>query len=108
MHPSTSPATPGLNPGVRVTLDVLLPGEETAPIRHNSTQVNFCIRGSGRTIVGGKQIPFGQYDVWNHPSYLPYRHLNDGKEITLNVTVGEPIFSAFAVMSAVVVGCVSE
>ena len=41
VHPSANPATPGLNPGVRVTLDVLLPGEETTPIRHNSTQVNF-------------------------------------------------------------------
>ena len=86
VHPSANPATPGLNPGVRVTLDVLLPGEETAPIRHNSTQVNFCIRGSGGTIVGGRQIRFGQYDVWNHPSYLPYRHVNDGKSLQARVT----------------------
>lgn len=86
VHPSANPATPGLNPGVRVTLDVLLPGEETAPIRHNSTQVNFCIRGSGRTIVGGKQILFTQYDVWNHPSYLPYRHVNDGKGLQARLT----------------------
>jgi gentisate 1,2-dioxygenase len=86
VHPSANPATPGLNPGVRVTLDVLLPGEETAPIRHNSTQVNFCIRGSGRTIVGGRQIAFGRYDVWNHPSYLPYRHVNDGRELQARLT----------------------
>jgi gentisate 1,2-dioxygenase len=81
VHPSANPATPGLNPGVRVTLDVLLPGEETAPIRHNSTQVNFCIRGRGLTVVGGKQIRFQQYDVWNHPSYLPYRHVNDTRDL---------------------------
>lgn len=86
VHPSANPATPGLNPGVRVTLDVLLPGEETTPIRHNSTQVNFCIRGTGRTVVGGRQISFGQYDVWNHPSYLPYRHVNDGKDIQVRLT----------------------
>ncbi len=86
VHPSANPATPGLNPGVRVTLDVLLPGEETAPVRHNSTQVNFCIRGQGMTIVGGKQIRFGQYDVWNHPSYLPYRHVNDSKELQARLT----------------------
>jgi gentisate 1,2-dioxygenase len=60
-----------------VTMDVLLPGEETAPIRHNSTQVNFCIRGRGLTIAGGRQIRFQQYDVWNHPSYVTYRHVND-------------------------------
>lgn len=77
VHPSANPATPGLNPGVRLTMEVLLPGEETAPVRHNSTQVNFCIRGRGATIVGGKRIDFAQYDVWNHPSYIPYRHVND-------------------------------
>lgn len=86
VHPSANPATPGLNPGVRVTLDVLLPGEETTPIRHNSTQVNFCIRGRGTTIVGGKQIRFQQYDVWNHPSYLPYRHINDAHELQVRLT----------------------
>ncbi len=86
VHPSASPATPGLNPGVRVTLDVLLPGEETAPIRHNSTQVNFCLRGTGRTLIGGRQISFKQFDVWNHPSYLPYRHVNDGSALQVRLT----------------------
>jgi gentisate 1,2-dioxygenase len=81
VHPSANPDTPGLNPGVRVMMEVLLPGEETTPIRHNSTQVNFCIRGRGATIVGGKRIPFGRYDVWNHPSYLAYRHINDSDEL---------------------------
>lgn len=80
VHPSANPDTPGLNPGVRVTMEVLLPGEETTPIRHNSTQVNFCIRGQGSTVIGGKRIPFSQYDVWNHPSYLPYRHINDSNQ----------------------------
>lgn len=86
VHPSADPATPGLNPGVRVTLDVLLPGEETTPVRHNSTQVNFCIRGTGRTVVGGRQISFGQYDVWNHPSYLPYWHVNDSRDLQVRLT----------------------
>ncbi len=86
VHPNANPATPGLNPGVRVTMEVLLPGEETAPIRHNSTQVNFCIRGCGATIVGGKRIAFQQYDVWNHPSYLPYRHINDSDALHVRFT----------------------
>ena len=86
VHPAADPATPGLNPGVRVTLEVLKPGEETAPVRHNSTQVNFCIRGGGTTIVGGRPIQFAQYDVWNHPSYLPYRHVNDTDELQVRLT----------------------
>lgn len=86
IHPSANPDTPGLNPGVRLTMEVLLPGEETTRIRHNSTQVNFCIRGRGATIVAGKQIRFKQYDVWNHPSFIPYRHVNDSDELHVRFT----------------------
>lgn len=86
VHPAADPSTPGLNPGVRVTLEVLKPGEETAPLRHNSTQVNFCIRGAGTTVVGGRPIQFGQYDVWNHPSYLAYRHVNDTDDLQVRLT----------------------
>ena len=47
---------------------MLKPGERTEPIRHNSTQVNFCIRGRGHAVVDGRRIDFAQYDVWNTPS----------------------------------------
>jgi gentisate 1,2-dioxygenase len=68
----------GLAPGIRVTLEVLNPVEQTRPIRHNSTQVNFCIKGSGHSVVGGKRIDFEQYDVFNFPSMQTYTHVNDG------------------------------
>jgi len=72
---------PGLNPGVRVSLEVLLPGEETTPIRHNSTQINFCIKGAGATIIDGKRIQYGLYDTWNFPSMSTYRHINDSGDV---------------------------
>ena len=74
---------PGLNPGIRVTLEVLKPGEETTPIRHNSTQINFCIQGGGSTIIGGKRITYGLYDTFNFPSMQTYRHINDTKELSV-------------------------
>ncbi len=74
-------AGPGLNPGVQVTLEVLKPGEETTPIRHNSTQINFCIRGAGASIISGKRIQYGLYDTWNFPSMATYRHINDSKDV---------------------------
>lgn len=86
IHPNADPKTPGLNPGIRLTMEVLLPGEETVPVRHNATQVNFCVRGGGRTIVSGKQIAFKRYDVWNHPSYVPYRHVNDQNDLQVRFT----------------------
>src|SRR5262249_60168350 len=55
VHPRASAPGNGLTPGIGVVLSVLKPGEVTAPIRHNSTQVNFCIRGSGCAEIGGAQ-----------------------------------------------------
>jgi gentisate 1,2-dioxygenase len=85
-HPESKDPGVGLAPGIRVTLDVLLPGERTQPIRHNSTQANFCIQGAGQTIVKGKTIRFTQYDVWVHPSLATYTHFNDTKEIQVRLT----------------------
>jgi gentisate 1,2-dioxygenase len=77
VHPRAAAPGNGLAPGIRVTLSVLLPGESTAPMRHNSTQVSFCIDGAGTAVVGNKKFSFGQFDVWNHPSWTTYRHIND-------------------------------
>ena len=59
IHPAATSPGLGLAAGIQVSLDVLLPGESTAPIRHNSTQVNFCIRGGGHTIVNGRRVVWG-------------------------------------------------
>src|SRR3546814_17128202 len=72
---------PGLNPGVRVTLEVLTPGEETTPIRHNSTQITFCITGEGSSIINGQRIEYGLYDTWHFPSMDTYRHITDSNTI---------------------------
>jgi gentisate 1,2-dioxygenase len=77
VHPRATAPGNGLAPGIRVTLSVLLPGESTAPVRHNSTQVSFCIDGAGTAVVGNKKFSFGQFDVWNQPSWTTYHHIND-------------------------------
>ncbi len=86
VHPAAPDPGRGLTPGVQVTLNVLKPGEETVPIRHNSTQVNFCIRGGGSVVVGDRRISYEQYDAWNHPSYATYRHINDSNELHARLT----------------------
>ena len=73
-------------PGTAVSLSVLRPGEATRPIRHNSTQVNFCIRGGGRAQVGGKWIQYEQYDVWNTPPWTTYIHVNDTDDLQVRLT----------------------
>jgi gentisate 1,2-dioxygenase len=86
VHPLAEANAPGFAPGIQVKLSVLKPGEKSAPFRHNATEVNFCIRGSGHTLVAGRRIAFAQYDVWNHPSYAVYRHANDGKDLQVRLT----------------------
>lgn len=86
VHPSAPDPGRGLTPGVQVTLDVLLPGEETVPLRRNATEVNFCIRGNGTAMVGDRAIDYERYDVWNHPSYHTYRHVNRSKSLHARLT----------------------
>ncbi len=86
VHPESKEPGLGLAPGIRVNLDVLLPGESTQPVRHNSTQANFCIQGGGRTVVAGRTIKFTQYDVWVHPSLTTYTHHNDTRDLQVRLT----------------------
>src|SRR6185369_9350831 len=67
-------------------VNVLRPGERTRPVRHNSTQLDFCIRGGGHAVVGGRRIDFERYDVWNTPSMATYTIANDGDEPQVRLT----------------------
>jgi gentisate 1,2-dioxygenase len=81
IHPDAPASAPGLAPGIQVTLSVLKPGERTPAFRHNATDVNFCIQGGGHAMVGGRRIPFTQYDTWNTPSYTTNWRVNDTNEL---------------------------
>jgi len=86
IHPSAQEPGLGLAPGITVALNVLRPGERTRPRRHNSTQVDFCLRGGGQAVVGGAPIAFEQYDVWNTPSMAAYTVVNDRPELQVRLT----------------------
>jgi gentisate 1,2-dioxygenase len=86
VHPRAQAPGLGLAPGIQVALNVLQPGERTRPIRHNSTQVDFCIRGAGRADVAGRIIDFARYDVWNTPAMAPYSIHNDRADLQVRLT----------------------
>jgi gentisate 1,2-dioxygenase len=86
VHPCAQEPGLGLAPGIQVALNVLQPGERTRPVRHNSTQVDFCIRGGGRVSVGARIIDFERYDVWNTPAMAPYAIANDRDELQVRLT----------------------
>lgn len=86
VHPLSEPPGLGLSPGIRVSLEVLLPGERTSPIRHNSSQVCFCIEGSGFSVVGTERISFSRYDVWYTPALTTYFYANETAERQARLT----------------------
>jgi gentisate 1,2-dioxygenase len=81
VHPQATAPGWGLAPGIRVTLSVLKPGESTRALRHNATEVNFVIAGTGEADIAGKRFGTELYDVWNTPSYHTYHHRNRGTQI---------------------------
>jgi gentisate 1,2-dioxygenase len=85
VHPAATAPGLGLAPGIGVTLSVLLPGERTEAIRHNSTQIVFCIRGSGSSVVGGHAVTFRRHDVFNIPSFRTYWHTNDSDGVQVRL-----------------------
>jgi gentisate 1,2-dioxygenase len=86
VHPRADAPGLGLAPGIRVALEVLCPGERTRPIRHNSTQLDFCIAGGGRAVVAGRTIDFERYDVWNTPSMATYAIANHGDQLQVRLS----------------------
>jgi gentisate 1,2-dioxygenase len=81
VHPRAQVPGLGLAPGIQVALTVVRRGERTPPVRHNSTAVNFCIQGSGASVVGPCHFGISPYDVWNIPCMTPYYHVNDSSDV---------------------------
>jgi gentisate 1,2-dioxygenase len=85
VHPRSEEPGLGLAPGIQVSLEVLLPGEQTSPIRHNSSQINFCISGGGTSVVDGQTVGYGRYDVFAVPSMARYVHRNDTDAVSVRL-----------------------
>jgi gentisate 1,2-dioxygenase len=78
-----------LMPACTVSVNVLLPGESTVAHRHNSSVVNYCLRGSGSSLIAGKQIEFGERDVWSTPPWAIHQHTNDSDEIQVRLSYSD-------------------
>jgi len=76
----------GLTYSTAVSLCVLKPGEQTKPVRHNSSLVDFCIHGGGHSIINGQRIEFSQYDVWTTTPWSIYQHFNDTNELQVRLS----------------------
>jgi gentisate 1,2-dioxygenase len=82
----SSGAGNGLTQGIAVAISVLKPGEQTKPLRQNSSLVNFCIHGRGSTVINGHRFNYCPYDVWTIPPWSIYQHFNDTEELQVRLT----------------------
>jgi gentisate 1,2-dioxygenase len=85
VNPALMPSG-SLYPAVAVSLNVLLPGERTQPHRHNSSVVNFAVRGTGTSVIGGRTIAWGRHDTWSTPPWMVHQHINDSDEISVRLS----------------------
>lgn len=86
VHPMARAPVLAFAPGIDVTVNVLMPGEETPPIARNSSIVDMCIAGSGRARIGGREFAVEQFDVWNTPSMEPYVYRNDAEDLFVRLS----------------------
>lgn len=86
VHPLYTGPGQGLTPATDIVINVLKPGEETAPIRRNANQVELCISGSGVAEVNGQELALGKWDICNIPSMQRYRHRNNGNDLFVRLT----------------------
>jgi gentisate 1,2-dioxygenase len=85
VHPALT-SSQSLYPAVSVSINVLMPGERTRPHRHNSSVVNFGLRGRGTSIVGGRTVEWGQYDTFTTPPWAIHQHLNDTDDVAVRLS----------------------
>lgn len=87
VHPRSDDKSLAFAPGIDVSMDVLMPGERSKPVRQNSSVVNFCISGGGSMIVNGgrKTLDFGLYDVFTTPSMAVHEYVNDTSDVQVRL-----------------------
>ena len=86
VHPEATEPGLGLSPGVDVTINVVKPGERLEPVRRNSNQVEFCLRGHGIVQTGEKRIEAGRWDVWNIPSMQVHAYENPSDDLFVRLS----------------------
>jgi len=86
VHPESTAPGLGLAPGIDVTINVLKPGEESAPVCRNSNQVEICIGGTGAVHAGDVSFTAERFDVWNIPAMQAYAHRATGSELFVRLS----------------------
>ncbi len=92
----------GFSPSMRVSLEVLRPGEMTEPTQHLGATVGFSILGSGAVTVADIDLAFDEYDTVSIPSLAPYQYRNDSDGVQARLTFSTlPVLDMLGVSHAI-------
>lgn len=77
VHPQST--YDSFTPGIRLSIEVIMPGETVELPMTNSSSVGFCIDGAGVAEIDRKQFEIGKFDVWTVPNMVSqsYRNRSD-------------------------------
>jgi gentisate 1,2-dioxygenase len=78
-----------LTPGIRVAVEVLLPGEEMVLPLQSSSSIGFCVSGNSEGVIDGLRHEIGQFDVWSVPNMAAQTYRNSGKDPHVRLTFSD-------------------
>lgn len=91
VHPSSK--WNSLTPGIRATLEVILPGECFSVRPQSSSSVSLSILGRCHADVDDRSFPVNRYDVWSVPNLARQTYRNDSSETHARLTFSDaPLF----------------
>jgi gentisate 1,2-dioxygenase len=85
-HPGTGVAQ-GTTSTLTAFVGIIVPGEVHIPHRHTSSAINYYLKGSGYSIVGGQRLEWEAGDVALAPGWAVHGHANDGDETVWGITI---------------------
>lgn len=80
VHPQSRGEIEGVSPSLSLSIIVVRPGETLSLRRDNASRTEFCIRGSGAAIIGGRRLAFNKFDTWTVPSMCRREYRCEGTE----------------------------
>lgn len=78
---------PGASPLIFVGVQRIHAGETVPGHRHNSVAIYYWIKGSGKAIIEGEEIPFKAGDFFTCPAWHAHGFVNDGDEEMVMIAI---------------------
>ncbi|KRB82207.1 gentisate 1,2-dioxygenase [Sphingomonas sp. Root710] len=69
-----------ITPGLRATIEVVMPGEVVETTANNSSSVAICIEGQGRALIDGKAFDMTRHDTLSVPNMASQSYASTGDE----------------------------